>query len=120
MVEEVDSYELSPQEEGLLSFSIADFCMLTKLSRSHYFKMKRLGQGPREMRVGDTIRITARALRDWQLEREAAANSKEYGAKIQDKINRSRRAGILAALSPLHVSKRGPRKAKSLGDRHEG
>ena len=113
-----DEYKLSPQEEQLLSFSIADFCMLTNLSRTHYFKMKQLGQGPKEMRIGDTIRITASAILDWQRERQEAALSKEYRAKNQDKINRSRRAGILAAMSVKHVSKRGPRTRD--GDRHEG
>jgi hypothetical protein len=54
------------------SFSIDTFCARNEFSRGFYYKLKRTGRGPREMRVDGLIRITAEAEREWQKAREAA------------------------------------------------
>jgi len=53
------------------SFSIVEFCRRNSISRSHYYGMRKLGIGPREMRVLSRVLITKAAETDWQREREA-------------------------------------------------
>ena len=52
------------------SYSVAEFCAAEGLTRTTFYKMRRQGFGPREMRIGRVIRITHRARLDWQQERE--------------------------------------------------
>jgi hypothetical protein len=55
------------------AFSIRTFCQRHQLSQSFYFKIKKLGLGPREMAVGKRILISREAAADWRRERETAA-----------------------------------------------
>ena len=55
------------------SLKIAEFCKLHAVSRSMYYVLRAEGLGPREMRIGRTIRITAEANRDWQQRMEAGS-----------------------------------------------
>ena len=58
------------------SETIAEFCESERISRSHYYKLKRYGKGPREMRLLSTVRITPEAKADWRRAREAEAQRK--------------------------------------------
>ena len=58
------------------AFSIAEFCARNgPISRALYYKLKQAGCGPREMRAGSRVLITAEAAAAWRQEREAASNS---------------------------------------------
>lgn len=55
------------------SYSIAEFCVAHRISPALFFKLKKLGQGPREMQTGGRITISIEAAAQWRREREAAA-----------------------------------------------
>jgi hypothetical protein len=55
------------------SKTIEEFCRDHSLSRSFYYKMKKLGIGPDEMRHGGTVRITHQAEAAWQQRGEQRA-----------------------------------------------
>jgi hypothetical protein len=55
------------------SDTIDSFCQGEKISRALYYKMKVEGWAPAEMWVGDSVRITPRARREWRRQRERAA-----------------------------------------------
>jgi hypothetical protein len=54
------------------SFTISEFCDRNGFSRGFFYKMKKAGIGPRELIIGDLIRITVEAEADWKRERQAA------------------------------------------------
>jgi len=54
------------------SFTIAEFCASEKISRAHYFNLRDRGEGPREMRLGRSVRISPEARAEWRREREIA------------------------------------------------
>ena len=58
------------------SDTIPSFCESEAISLSMYFKLKRLGKGPREMLVENSVLITPEAKADWRREREAEATAK--------------------------------------------
>jgi hypothetical protein len=53
-------------------FSIKSFCAAHGISEGFYFKLRELGQGPREMRLGARVFITFESAERWRIEREAA------------------------------------------------
>lgn len=53
------------------SISIDMFCELENISRSTYYKLKRQGRAPREMKLGQRVTISEVAHEDWRREREA-------------------------------------------------
>jgi predicted DNA-binding transcriptional regulator AlpA len=55
------------------ALSIAEFCEAHGISRSHYFNLKKVDHGPREMRVGSRVLISREAAADWRRAREADA-----------------------------------------------
>jgi hypothetical protein len=55
------------------AYSISEFCKSHRISESFYFKLKKQGRGPREMRVGDRVLISLEAAADWRREREEEA-----------------------------------------------
>lgn len=62
--------------EPLQAMSIAAFCKLHSISTAFYFKLKRQGRTPREMRVGQRILISQEAARAWRVRcEEPAANT---------------------------------------------
>jgi hypothetical protein len=52
------------------SYSIDEFCQAERISRSLYYKLRRLGQGPREMTMGRAKRISSEARAEWRRARE--------------------------------------------------
>ena len=53
--------------------SIDQFCQANGISRSLFYLLRKRGQGPREMAVGNRRLISDDAERDWQKAREADA-----------------------------------------------
>jgi hypothetical protein len=49
------------------AFTIPEFCEAHRISRAHYYVIKKAGLGPREMRVLNRVIITVEAARDWRL-----------------------------------------------------
>jgi len=60
--------------EGLQpgAYTISSFCVAHDLSESFYHKIKALGLGPKEMRVGRRVLISHESAAAWRAEREAA------------------------------------------------
>ena len=88
------------------AFSILEFCKRWDVSLSHYHKLKRLGRGPREIHLGNVIRITREAELEFQRDREYAKDAERAGQAQRRKMI-GRHAAKAAVASLLHVSKRG-------------
>jgi hypothetical protein len=54
-----------------MSLTIDEWCDKHKLSRSGFYKLKKIGKAPRLMEVLSRIRITEEADQDWSKAREA-------------------------------------------------
>jgi hypothetical protein len=56
------------------AYTISEFCDAHRISRAHYYNLKKLGQGPDEARAGDrTIIITIEAATRWRRQRTIAS-----------------------------------------------
>lgn len=51
--------------QGVPSSTIAQFCIRHHIGRTTYFKMRKAGCSPKELRMGRVVRITAEAEREW-------------------------------------------------------
>jgi hypothetical protein len=56
--------------------TIPSFCESNAISESFYFKLRREGRGPREMKIDRITRISPEAEADWRREREAETQAK--------------------------------------------
>ena len=65
--------ELPPQPTLRLAFSIPEFCEAHGISEGFFYKLKKQGEGPREMKVGARTLITFESAAEWRRERENAA-----------------------------------------------
>jgi hypothetical protein len=97
------------------SLSVADFCRLEGISGATYYKLKRMGLGPRETRIPGTnlVRITVQDRLAWH----AFLQEREVKAAADREHERRRHAATrlakLAVASPNHVSKVGPRRKRA-------
>lgn len=57
----------TPQQSA---FSIAQFCEAHHISRTHLHNMQKAGKGPRLMRLGRRVLISAEAAADWRRQLE--------------------------------------------------
>lgn len=58
------------------AYTISEFCDAHRISRAHYYNLKKLGQGPDEARASDrTVLITIEAAARWRRQREKAARA---------------------------------------------
>jgi hypothetical protein len=87
-----------------VAFTIGEFCARNGICKWNYHNLKRKGQAPREMHLGNAIRITLEAERDWQREREQFNSTRRQNTKRREA--HTRRIAKLAVASPEHVSKR--------------
>ena len=55
------------------TYSIREFCAAHRISTDFYFKLKRQGLAPKEMRVGSRVLISVESAAAWRAEREVAA-----------------------------------------------
>jgi hypothetical protein len=70
---EITGKKLPGEAAHLEAFSIDEFCARHgPISRSYYYKLKELGLGPREIKIGTRVLISAEAAAAWRREREAA------------------------------------------------
>jgi len=88
--------------------TIGEFCAAENISAASYYKMRRLGVGPREDRVPGTtiIRISPEARRAWHVRLAEMRQSGEAELEQRRRSAHAAQAGKIAAASPLHVSKR--------------
>lgn len=94
------------------SWTQKEFMFLENVSESTYYKMKRLGHGPKETIIPVDamylVRITAQARRDWHAQLEALAQSEAGQLMAKRRVELATQAGKLAAASPKHISHRAP------------
>jgi hypothetical protein len=92
------------------SFSIAEFCRAEKLSETFYYKLRRMGLGPRETRFpgSNLVRISTRARRDWHVmvDKWTEENAAQLAREQELRVEQARRAGKVAAASELHYCRR--------------
>ena len=60
-----------------LALSISEFCEAHGISVGMFYKMKKQGRTPREMKCGTRTLITFEAAADWRREQEACGRCKE-------------------------------------------
>ena len=65
--------EVTGRKIDKLAFGIQDFCDLHGISRAHYYTLRKLGLGPREMNVHGRKVISTEAASDWRRERESGS-----------------------------------------------
>ena len=53
-----------------LALSIPEFCEAHGISEGFFYKLKKQGEGPREMKVGARTLITLESAAQWRRERE--------------------------------------------------
>ena len=58
-----------------LALSIPEFCSAHGISEALYFKLKKVGEGPREMKVGARTLITLESAAEWRRARENATRA---------------------------------------------
>ena len=88
------------------SYTIPEFCRVERISQAYYAKIRAMGLGPEEMRIGTVVRITHTKRLEWQ---ERMMNPPpELAAKKQEEIEKLKMKGRLAAKlsvqSPRHIS----------------
>jgi hypothetical protein len=87
------------------AYTIQEFCFRNHISRPTYHLMRLQKRNPAEMRIGlNMIRITAEAERAWQRAMQEPREDLETLAS-----ERAVKAGVAAAKSSKHVSKKARR-----------
>jgi hypothetical protein len=71
--EKAQSVTQQPPPAFATAFTIAEFCRAHRMSQTHYFELKKNGQGPDEMVAGRRRIISFEAAARWRKAREAAA-----------------------------------------------
>ena len=81
------------------SKTIPQFCEAENLSASSYFKLKRLGLGPDEMRFPGTeiVRITPEAHRAWRERMTELSQTKQAELERQRRVAQRRDAGLASS-----------------------
>jgi predicted DNA-binding transcriptional regulator AlpA len=62
---------VSPPPTPRLALSISEFCRAHGISEGLFYKLKKQGEGPREMKVGARTLITFESAAEWRRTREA-------------------------------------------------
>lgn len=57
---------------GRKAFSVGEFCRIHSISRAMFYKLAKIGMGPRTMKVGAKQLISEEAAAAWRAERTAA------------------------------------------------
>jgi len=72
------SLEHSPvRQAGRGAYSIAEFCVAHRISRSKFYQLVKQGLAPRMMCIGKRRLVSVEAAIDWRREREAASSGEE-------------------------------------------
>ena len=66
------STEFASPPTPRLALSIREFCAAHGISEGFFYKLKKKGEGPREMKVGARTLITLESAAEWRRARENA------------------------------------------------
>lgn len=90
------------------SMTVSEFREAENMSASFYYKMRRMGLGPQELRVPGTgfTRITPQAHAAWHERMAKLGESKAAELERARRLEQRRSAGKSAANSSRHVSRR--------------
>jgi hypothetical protein len=101
-------------EETERSLTLQEFCEAEKICLASYYKMKKRGHGPIELRIPHTkiVRITPEARRQWHAMMASLAQSEASRLEAARAHAASVERGKAAAASPRHVNATGRRKAQ--------
>jgi hypothetical protein len=72
-----------PPAPPRLALTILEFCEAFRISDDFYYKLKRQGQGPDEMKVGKRTLISMEAADKFRIDREAASAKAKSAAKTE-------------------------------------
>lgn len=88
-----------PDDLQQRSKTIAEFCEAEGLSPSSYYKLRRMGLGPDEIRVPglEIIRITVTAHREWRERMTKLSQSKQGELERERRAVQRRAAGFITA-----------------------
>jgi predicted DNA-binding transcriptional regulator AlpA len=86
-----------PPPTPRLALSIREFCEAHSISQALFFKLKRQGGGPRELKLGSRTLITFESAAEWRRAREAKhteqpVNRREQSDEMVEKKNSRERA----------------------------
>ena len=70
------------------SYSIREFCAAEGISGPTFYKLRALGQGPKEMRLGTAVRISHRARLEWQESRQNLSAAEAKTVRAYDEARR--------------------------------
>jgi hypothetical protein len=103
-------YVTEPEGESL---TVAEFCKLEHISLATYYKMKRAGFAPAEIRIPNTnvVRITQTARAAWHQRMQELQHSRAAKVEAKRRQKQTSAAGKLAAMSPRHVQRRKGRRS---------
>jgi hypothetical protein len=98
----------TPNKIGSSAMSIDDFCRRQKISVATYYKLKKRGLGPVELRFANIIRITPEAEAAWRTAREnpVGAEAEDITARDEAMRARAQRASKVAVNSSHHIANR--------------
>ena len=85
-----------------LALSIPEFCEAHGISEAFYYKLKRQGEGPREMKVGARTLITFESAAEWRRARENQHERGHRDARFDDRpaADTGRAAGCIGDGAP--------------------
>ena len=58
-----------------LALSVPEFCEAFRISRDFYYKLKRQGRAPREMKLGNRTLISLEAAAEWRVAIEGESSA---------------------------------------------
>lgn len=58
------------------AYTIDTFCDAYEISRATYYRLKTAGQGPEEIYIGNSPRITVAAAQEWERRRPRSTNQR--------------------------------------------
>jgi hypothetical protein len=71
-----------------LALSISEFCKAHGISEGFFYKLKKRGEGPREMKVGARALISFEAAAEWRRAREAQHSPRPSVARASNLLER--------------------------------
>jgi hypothetical protein len=91
------------------SLTIKEFCRKHDIGKSTYYKLRADGDGPAEMLIGGTVRISARANSEWEARKEAAGAARlpVFSPKSPGRDEESRDDNTVPARPKKRSKKRG-------------
>ncbi|WP_198164081.1 hypothetical protein [Bradyrhizobium jicamae] len=76
---------VSPPPTPRLALSIREFCEAHGISEGFFYKLKKQGEGPREMKVGARTLISFESAAEWRLAQENRHGRGNRGVRFDDR-----------------------------------